>query len=226
MPMVVNPLTTQLFWSPCSASKACDVTVSWCASALLIRWIQVSNVPHAALITMHCVSLVPWKQSWTRINTSVNEANISFYNHLTRPMGKPLQYREKWDATWGVLLFKNTSIYQLILSRNGRKIFVKGMSNSIVGNLVWNAAYTCIVVKLAMELPEVTTIEPKCCWYWRMAVFLQEESSKLRWIGLYIAIKVGVNSDPDTYGLMWTVWNFNISEFQLQVLYWYLYCYG
>ena len=33
------------------------------------------------------------------------------------------------------------------------------MSNSIVGNLVRNTAY--IIIKVAMELPKVTTIEPK-----------------------------------------------------------------
>ena len=71
------------------------------------------------------------------------------------------------------------------------------MSNSIVGTLVLNTAYN--VVKLVMELLEVTTIGPKVSWKFSDGHISGARIFKVKGeFGVYIAVKVGVNSDPGT----------------------------
>ena len=55
---------------------------------------------------------------------------------------------------------------------NGCKFFVKRMSDNIVRNLVWNTAY--IIVKLTIELQEVTTIERSLLIIWGWQVLLND----------------------------------------------------
>ena len=129
---------------------------------------------------MHWVGLVPWKQAWSWINTTLNKAKVKSvtFNHIT--IGKATRRCEKRYQTWWGYSFKIRTFLSWFSQENGCKIFIKIMSNSIVGNLVWITAY--IIIKLAMEIPEVTRIELKVCWYWKMVAFLEDAYSKMRWI--------------------------------------------
>ena len=143
MPMVINPLTTQPFWPPCSGSKACDVTVSWRASALLIGCgILVSTVINtASILPIHCVVLCYENRQWSRINTTSINNKIKFvmFNHIT--IGKAIEAMEK--LIWNMMGFflRNTRISQLILAGKWMHNLCK---NNVLYGIWCEILHTCI----------------------------------------------------------------------------------
>ena len=106
------------------------------------KWGSLTRQPRSY---RHCSGLLPWKQLWAWINT-MNEANI---NLIT--MESP-HNTEKTNMRYGEVFYFEKHVFNSswFYHRNGCKIFVKRMSNSIVRNLVWNDAY--IIIKFVLKV--------------------------------------------------------------------------